>query len=87
MTGFRFFLGLFEVFPDGKMGDLGDMGLMGSKITKFISEQNKISSTLFKICSEQKFFISELFFCFIWMLLQSAGVIFAECVQNESVSC
>jgi len=43
-----------------------DLGLMDSEIRKITSEQNKISSTLFKISSEQKFFISELFFpCFL----------------------
>ncbi len=41
-----------------------DMGLIGSEITEFCSEKNKISSTLFKFSSEIKNFYSELFFSF-----------------------
>ena len=52
---------VFESVFMGGMGSLGDMGEMGSEARKIISEQNKISSTLFKISSEQIFFISELF--------------------------
>ena len=40
---------LFEIISFGKMGSMGNLGLMGSEITKISSEQNKISSTLFKI--------------------------------------
>ncbi len=43
-----------RVISGEKMGDMGNMGLMGSKITKYSSEKNQISSTLFKISSEQK---------------------------------
>ena len=45
----------------GVNGEFGQYGVNGSKITEISSEQNKISSALFKFSSELKFFCSELF--------------------------
>ena len=39
------------------MGGFGQYGINGSKITEISSEQNKISSALFKFSSELKFFL------------------------------
>ena len=54
------------------MGNLGNLGFMGAKIKKIISEQNKISSTLFKISSEIKKFCSELFARFSGVLFRTS---------------
>ena len=43
------------------MGLRGNLGVIGAEIKKIISEQNKNSSTLFKISSEIKKICSELF--------------------------
>ena len=54
------------------MGIWGNMGLMGAEISEFTSEQNKISLTLFKIISEQKKFISELFALFLSVKIRTS---------------
>ena len=54
-------LAVWKWFFMGLMGYLGGMGVNNAELSFFSSEQNKNSSTLFKISSEIKNFCSELF--------------------------
>jgi len=60
-NGISVYRGFLKIVFWGKMGNLGNLGLMGGEILKIISEQNKISSALFRFSSELNFFCSELF--------------------------
>ena len=55
---------MYIVFP--KFRAFRGFGVNNAEITKNSSEQNKISSTLFQISSEKKFFSSELFVPIPW---------------------